>query len=94
MLKILILIAILTASTAQTIKKNDDIPVGAFYGQPSQIHISYGSNPTQMIITWTTLDLVYESVVEYGDMTSINKTQTGDYKLFKDDGLEQRQMIM
>ncbi len=33
---------------------------------PEQIHISYGASPSQMIITWTTLDYVNESFVEFG----------------------------
>ena len=33
---------------------------------PEQIHISYGAIPSQMIITWITLDYVNESFVEFG----------------------------
>lgn len=36
------------------------------YYQPEQIHITYGAKPSQMIITWTTMDFVNETVVEYG----------------------------
>ena len=47
--------------------------------------------PNQMMITWVTLDLVNDSVVEYGQ-NSINKRANGTYKVFRDGGSEHRVM--
>jgi hypothetical protein len=44
-----------------------------------------------MMITWITLDLVNDSVVEYG-LNGINKTAKGSYSVFKDGGSEHRVM--
>ncbi len=50
--------------------------------QPEQIHIAYGSFPTQMIITWTTLSFVNDSIVEYG-IDKLTNSKTGKYQIFK-----------
>ncbi len=44
--------------------------------QPEQIHISYGYIPSQMIITWTTLNYINETYVEYG-INNFNKSEKG-----------------
>ena len=49
---------------------------------PEQIHISYGSNPSQMIVTWTTLDYVNESFVEFG-LDDLNYRSEGYVKPFR-----------
>ncbi len=50
--------------------------------QPEQIHLSYGASQTQMIVTWTTLDRVNESIVQYG-VDQLNYKATGTVKEFK-----------
>lgn len=47
--------------------------------------------PTQMIVTWVTLDYVNESVVEYG-LSSLNMTVSGSSVNFTDGGFERRKI--
>jgi hypothetical protein len=49
---------------------------------PEQIHLSYGTSPSQMIVTWTTLDKVEESYVQYG-MDQLSYIATGSVKEFR-----------
>lgn len=37
-----------------------------FYYQPEQVHLAYGENTSQIIVTWSTMNDTMESVVEYG----------------------------
>ena len=43
-----------------------------------------------MIVTWVTLNEVNESVVEYGQMDSIDRRATGNVSVFQDSGSEKR----
>lgn len=61
-----------------------------FYGQPEQIHLSYGLDPSLMIVTWVTLNEVNDSVVEYGQMDSLEQRTTGYVSVFQDSGSEKR----
>ncbi|CAH1793192.1 unnamed protein product [Owenia fusiformis] len=63
--------------------------LGGFYGQPEQVHLSYGEDATTMVVTWVTKDPTNTSIVEYGtnDMNMIAK---GVADLFTDGGPEKR----
>lgn len=61
--------------------------------QPEQIHISYGADPTQMIVTWVTLQSTYTSVVEYGEK-DLSLAAKGTEDVFVDGGPEKRMMFM
>lgn len=34
--------------------------------QPEQIHLSYGQNTSEIVVTWSTMNQTQESIVEYG----------------------------
>ncbi|GIX92566.1 acid phosphatase type 7 [Caerostris darwini] len=53
--------------------------------QPEQIHLSLGQNPTEMVVTWTTMDPTNTSTVEYGRVR-INQVKTGYVTKFVDGG--------
>lgn len=72
-------------------KSSIDSNINEVYSQPEQIHISLGLKPTQMMITWVTLDLVNDSVVEYG-VNNLNMQANGTYFVFTDGGVEHRTM--
>ncbi|XP_077997692.1 acid phosphatase type 7-like [Glandiceps talaboti] len=57
----------------------------SFSGQPEQIHLSYTGDPTEMIVTWSTMTLVNQSVVEYG-ITTFNMAVNGTTTKFVDGG--------
>ena len=67
--------------------------IKSFYGEPEQIHLSYGATPDKMIVTWITMDPVNVSVVEYGT-DSINLTQYDTNELFVDGGVEKRKLTV
>lgn len=64
--------------------------------QPEQIHLSYGSTPSEMVITWVTLNQTYTSLVEYGfyDGQLKMKTVSGSQKRFEDGGDEKRKIYV
>lgn len=37
-----------------------------FWYQPEQIHLSYGQNTSEIVVTWSTMNDTKESIVEYG----------------------------
>lgn len=57
--------------------------------QPEQVHISYGSVPSEMMITWVTLDPTNTSTVEYG-FSKLNMRKTGNVTKFVDGGINSR----
>lgn len=57
--------------------------------QPEQVHISYGTAPTEMMITWVTLDPTNVSTVEYG-MSKLDMRKTGNVTRFVDGGINSR----
>ncbi|CAF3681988.1 unnamed protein product [Rotaria sordida] len=61
-----------------------------FFGQPEQIHLSYGLDPTLMIVTWVTLNEVNDFIVEYGQFDMFNKREIGSISIFQDSGSEKR----
>jgi hypothetical protein len=60
---------------------------------PEQVHLSYGSTPDQMIVTWVTLDYVAESIVEYG-IADFNEYTKGVSEIFVDGGKESRKITI
>ncbi|CAN8003976.1 unnamed protein product [Ixodes pacificus] len=63
---------------------------GVVYVEPEQIHLSYGVDPTQMIVTWTTFNETPESVVEFGQASLDQRAVGNNITKFKDGGTEQR----
>ena len=74
-------------------KKPNNNNVLQFNTYPEQIHLSYGSTPDQMIVTWVTLDYVNDSVVEYG-INDFKNTAFGTSEIFIDGGSEKRKINM
>ncbi|XP_013772762.1 acid phosphatase type 7-like [Limulus polyphemus] len=61
--------------------------------QPEQIHISYGADPTQMIVTWVTMNPTNTSMVEYGKI-KLTQVAKGNSILFTDGGPQMRQLYI
>ncbi|XP_053210301.1 acid phosphatase type 7-like [Panonychus citri] len=61
--------------------------------QPEQVHLSLGSNPSEMIVTWTTFDSIGKPVVEYGTK-KLDLLSTGSSSKFVDGGSERRSMLI
>ncbi|CAG2103656.1 unnamed protein product [Medioppia subpectinata] len=61
--------------------------------QPEQIHLSYGADSTQMMVTWTTFNATNTSTVEFGK-NSLDQTLTGLSASFIDGGNESRQIFI
>lgn len=71
---LLIIVLLADASFGHDLKESN---------QPEQIHLSYGALPTQMIVTWTTLNPVNESFVEFGISDALSDIAVGTVKTFK-----------
>lgn len=56
-----------------------------FWQQPEQVHLAYGKNISEIVVTWSTFNKTDSSVVEYGIGGLILK-QVGTSKLFIDGG--------
>lgn len=57
--------------------------------QPEQVHISYGSVPSEMMITWVTFDPTNTSTVEFG-FPKLNRRVSGNFTKFVDGGANKR----
>jgi len=66
---------------------------GPVYIQPEQIHIAYGDDSTQMVITWSTLNDTGESIVEFGT-SELDSKAVGTSTLFVDGGKQKRQQYI
>lgn len=55
--------------------------------RPEQIHISYGQNTSDFVITWSTFNYTEDSIVEYG-IGGLILQKTGESELFVDGGSE------
>ncbi|XP_073830324.1 acid phosphatase type 7-like isoform X2 [Musca autumnalis] len=65
--------------------------VNAVYFQPEQIHLSFGDNIYDYVVTWSTQDNTKESICKYGvgNLTSIAKNNNGP-SMFIDGGKAKR----
>ena len=61
--------------------------------QPEQIHLSYGSKPSQMIVTWATINETSTSLVEYG-IQGLDQQASGIQYPFVDGGPEKRRIFI
>jgi len=59
-----------------------------FWYQPEQVHIAYGNDISEIVVTWSTFNDTQHSVVEYGIGGFVLKAE-GSSKLFTDGGPEQ-----
>ncbi|CAG2174604.1 unnamed protein product [Oppiella nova] len=62
---------------------------GIVLTQPEQVHLSYGADSTQMVITWTTFNATNASTVEFG-IKLLSQSMTGFSTQFTDGGNERR----
>lgn len=60
---------------------------------PEQTHLSYGDNPSQMVVTWVTFWQTNSTQVEYGS-DALDKVVNGTETLFIDGGGEKRHIYM
>lgn len=56
-----------------------------FFYQPEQVHLAYGDNTSEIIVTWSTFNNTKVSIVEYG-INGFALSAIGSSKLFVDGG--------
>lgn len=66
---------------------------GEVYTQPQQIHLSYGVRPTEMVVTWVTVQSTSLSIVEYG-IKDLSRIAKGFEEVFIDGGSEKHMMYI
>lgn len=65
------------------------------YVQPEQVHLSLGAEPSEMMVTWTTMDWTNESLVEYGTAPGhLNTRAVGNSSKFTDGGPQHRTLFI
>lgn len=79
---------VLALNAVWTVAFSDEI-----HTQPEQVHISYGVGPTQMMITWLTINSTNQSIVEYG-LNRFDQVEFGKETKFIDGGSEKRIMYV
>ncbi|XP_039959166.1 acid phosphatase type 7 isoform X1 [Bactrocera neohumeralis] len=90
-----VLFALLANATAQKLEKINTISdnVGKVYHyQPEQVHLAFGDNLADIVVTWSTGDATNQSVVLYGENYADAKrlvNVTGDARRFVDGGKKQ-----
>ncbi|KAI6190488.1 Purple acid phosphatase [Aphelenchoides bicaudatus] len=93
MLQLLVILLLLGAVNAEReyLDANRELPwktgnrnLGVYRGQPEQVHLSYGGDPSKMYVTWLTFDDVGQSEVDYG-IDSLKWTVKAKTTLFGSD---------
>ncbi|KAK9512350.1 hypothetical protein O3M35_000795 [Rhynocoris fuscipes] len=72
----------------EILKKDDPLKY-----QPEQVHISFGDNIDEIVVTWSTFDETPNSVVEYG-IDELTERAEGYSKLFVDGGKKKRKQYI
>lgn len=67
---------------------------GQLYVQPEQVHLSYGVESTDMVVTWVTGNATALSIVEYGLTSDLDQYAKGNWTVFSDGGSERRTMYI
>ncbi|XP_055909497.1 acid phosphatase type 7 isoform X2 [Eupeodes corollae] len=64
-----------------------------FHYQPEQVHLSFGDNTDEIVVTWSTRDDAGTSIVEYG-IRGLALTAEGTSQLFTDGGDKHRSQFI
>ncbi|XP_015606629.1 acid phosphatase type 7 isoform X2 [Cephus cinctus] len=67
--------------------------IGIVQYQPEGIHIAYGDNIFNIVVTWSTMDDTHESIVEYG-IDGFILTAQGNSTLFVDGGSQKHKQYI